>query len=106
MPNTESAKKRVRQNAKRNALNNWRKRRVKDAIKGFLAAIATGDAAAAEKAYRDAASAVDKTAGTSTMHRNTAARRKSLMARKLKALQGGGAATASKPAKGARAKKA
>jgi hypothetical protein len=49
---------------------------------------------------------VDKTAGTSTMHRNTAARRKSLMARKLKALQGGGAATASKPAKGARAKKA
>ena len=40
------------------------------------------------------------------VHRNTAARRKSLMARKLKALQGGGAASASKPAKGARAKKA
>ena len=95
VPNTKSAAKRVRQTKKRNALNNWRKRRVKDAIKGFLAAIATGDATAAEKAYRDAASAVDKTAGTSTMHRNTAARRKSLMARKLKALQGGGAATAS-----------
>lgn len=107
MPNTKSAAKRVRQTKKRNALNNWRKRRVKDAIKGFLAAIATGDATAAEKAYRDAASAVDKTAGTSTMHRNTAARRKSLMARKLKELQGGGgAASASKPAKGARAKKA
>ena len=106
MPNTKSAEKRVRQTKKRNALNNWRKRRVKDAIKGFLAAIATGDAAAAEKAYRDAASAVDKTAATSTMHRNTAARRKSLMARKLKALQGGGAATATKPAKGARSKKA
>lgn len=35
MPNTESAKKRVRQNAKRNALNNWRKRRVKDQVKAF-----------------------------------------------------------------------
>jgi len=106
VPNTKSAAKRVRQTKKRNALNNWRKRRVKDAIKGFLAAIANGDAAAAEKAYRDAASAVDKTAASSTMHRNTAARRKSLMARKLKALQGGGVATASKPANGARTKKA
>lgn len=99
VPNTKSAEKRVRQTKKRNALNNWRKRRVKDAIKGFLAAVATGDAASAEKAYRDAASAVDRTASTSTMHRNTAARRKSLMARKLKAMQGG-AATATKPAKG------
>ena len=103
MPNTKSAEKRVRQTKKRNALNNWRKRRVKDAIKGFLAAVATGDAAAAEKAYRDAASAVDRTATTSTMHRNTAARRKSLMARKLKAMQGG-AVAAGKPAKGGRAK--
>ena len=106
MPNTKSAAKRVRQTKKRNALNNWRKRRVKDAMKGFLAAIAKGDAAGAEKAYRDAASIVDKTAASSTMHRNTAARRKSLMARQLKAMQGAGASTASKPAKGARAKKA
>jgi len=106
VPNTKSAAKRVRQTKKRNALNNWRKRRVKDAIKGFLAAIAAGDVAGAEKAYRDAASAVDKTASSSTMHRNTAARRKSLMARQLKALQGGGASAAAKPAKGARAKKA
>ncbi len=103
MPNTKSAAKRVRQTKKRNALNNWRKRRVKDALKGFLEAVAAGDQAAAEKAYREAASAVDKTASTSTMHRNTAARRKSLMARKLKAMQAGGAATS---AKGARAKKA
>jgi small subunit ribosomal protein S20 len=105
VPNTKSAAKRVRQTKKRNALNNWRKRRVKDAVKAFLAAVAQGDAASAEKAYRDAASAVDKTAGTSTMHRNTAARRKSLMARKLKAMQAGGSA-AVKPVKGGRAAKA
>ena len=105
MPNTKSAAKRVRQTKKRNALNNWRKRRVKDALKGFLEAVAAGDQAAAEKAYREAASAVDKTASTSTMHRNTAARRKSLMARRLKAMDGAKASEA-KPAKGARAKKA
>jgi len=99
VPNTKSAEKRVRQTEKRNALNNWRKRRTKDAIKGFLAAVSNGDAAGAEKAYRDAASAVDRTASTSTMHRNTAARRKSLMARRLKAMQAGGN-VATKPVKG------
>ena len=104
MPNTKSAAKRVRQTKKRNALNNWRKRQVKDALKGFLAAVASGDRAAAETAYRTAASAVDRVATTSTMHRNTAARRKSLMARRLKAMDGAGAAEA-KPAKG-RSKKA
>ncbi|MFM1830020.1 MAG: hypothetical protein RLZZ558_360 [Planctomycetota bacterium] len=101
MPNTKSAAKRVRQTKKRNALNNWRKRRVKDAVKAFLAAVAKGDLAAAEQAFRDAASVVDRTATTSTMHKNTAARRKSLMARRLKAMQAGGEA---KPVKTGRAK--
>ena len=101
MPNTKSAEKRVRQTKKRNALNNWRKRQVKDAIKAFLAAVAKGDASVAEKAYRDAASMVDRVATTSTMHKNTASRRKSMMARRLKSLQGGAAA---KPTKAARSK--
>jgi small subunit ribosomal protein S20 len=104
VPNTKSAAKRVRQTKKRNALNNWRKRQVKDAMKEFMAAVTKGDQAAAEKAYREAASVVDRTATTSTMHRNTAARRKSLMARRLKAMQG--ASAEAKPAKGARSKKA
>lgn len=68
---------------------------MKDAMKGFLAVVESGDAAAAEKALRQAVSAVDRTASKSTMHPNTAARRKSLMARRLKAMQaGGGVATA------------
>ena len=48
MPNTESAKKRVRQSAKLNARNLWRKRRIKDASGEFIKAVASGDAAAAE----------------------------------------------------------
>lgn len=87
MPNTESAKKRVRQTAKRNARNLWRKRRIKDASGDFLKAIASGDAAAAEKAMRSAAKTLDKIAAKGTIHKNAAARRKSRMAAKLASLK-------------------
>lgn len=89
MPNTESAKKRVRQTAKRNARNLWRKRRIKDASGDFLKAIASGDAAAAEKAMRSAAKTLDKIAAKGTIHKNAAARRKSRMAAKLASLKKG-----------------
>ena len=87
MPNTESAKKRVRQTAKRNARNLWRKRRIKDASGDFLKAVASGDAAAAEKAMRAAAKTLDKIAAKGTIHKNNAARRKSRMAAKLASLK-------------------
>jgi small subunit ribosomal protein S20 len=90
VPNTESAKKRVRQNAKRNALNNWRKRKVKEQVKAFLAALQGKDAKAAEAEYRKTVAVLDKVAATSTMHRNTASRQKSRLHRRLKALQGAG----------------
>ena len=83
MPNTESAKKRVRQSVARNARNLWRKRRVKSDTGDFLKAIIAGDAAAAEKEMRKAARTLDKVAATGTLHKNTAARRKSRMAAKL-----------------------
>jgi len=86
VPNTESAKKRVRQNAKRNALNNWRKRNIKTETKAFLDAVTKGDAAVAETQFRKVAGLLDRVACTSTMHRNTAARRKSRLARRLNAL--------------------
>ncbi len=87
VPNTESAKKRVRQGKKRNALNKWRKVRIKDQIKTFLAAVQAQDVDLAQTEFRKACGLLDKTACTSTMHRNTAARRKSSMSRRLKALQ-------------------
>ncbi|MFM7051880.1 MAG: 30S ribosomal protein S20 [Planctomycetota bacterium] len=89
MPNTESAKKRVRQSAKRNALNLWRKRRVKADMGDFLKAVAAGDAAAAEKEMRKAARTLDKIAASGTIHKNNAARRKSRMASKVAALKKG-----------------
>jgi small subunit ribosomal protein S20 len=87
VPNTESAKKRVRQTATRNARNNWRKRRIKDQTKLFLKAVQEQDVARAEQEFRKTAGLLDKIACTSTLHRNTAARRKSRLNKRLKALQ-------------------
>ena len=87
MPTSYSAKKRVRQNAKRNALNTWRRDRIKDQVKAFLAAIAAHDVDEAEGEYRKVCALLDKVATTSTLHRNTAARRKSRLSRKLRELR-------------------
>ena len=88
MAHSLSAKKRVKQDAKKRVTNRARKSEVKTEIKHFEAALAKGDAAAAGEAYRDVVKKLDKTASTSTMHKRTAARKKSRLARKLNALAG------------------
>ena len=87
MPNSNSAKKNVRQNVKRNALNQWRKRRISNQIKSFLKAVQDQDVKTAETEYRKTCGILDKIACTSTLHRNTAARRKSRLARRLNMLK-------------------
>jgi small subunit ribosomal protein S20 len=82
-----SAKKRVRQNVKRNSVNRARKSMVKTQTKHFLDAIAAGDAEKATEQFRLLAQKLDKVAATSTMHKNTAARTKSRLSRKLNSLQ-------------------
>ncbi len=90
MPNTESSKKRVRQNAKRNALNNWRKRLVKDTVKSLEKAIHDKDLKGAEATFKNVCRVLDRVSSTSTMHKNTAARKKSRLHKRLKVLQGAG----------------
>ncbi len=87
MPTSTSAKKRVRQNATQQARNNWRKRRVRVQIKSFLKAIQEQDVKAAETEFRKTCGVLDKVACTSTMHRNTAARKKSRLSKRLVALK-------------------
>jgi len=87
VPTSLSAKKRVRQNVKSRALNRWRKTRIKDQIKAFLTAVQAHDAKAAETEFRKTCGLLDKIACTSTIHRNHAARRKSRLHKRLKALQ-------------------
>jgi small subunit ribosomal protein S20 len=81
-----SAKKRVRQNGKRNVINNARKSMYKTAIKKFELAIRNHDLEAAKELLGDATRTLDKVAATSTLHKNTAARKKSRLTKKLHAL--------------------
>jgi small subunit ribosomal protein S20 len=87
VPNTESAKKRVRQSAKRRALNNWRKRRIKTQVKSFLSAVQTKDVAQAEAEFRKVQAILDRIVCTGTIHRNTASRRKSRLSRQLREMK-------------------
>jgi small subunit ribosomal protein S20 len=86
MANSLSSKKRVRQNATRNTINRARKSMVKTQMKHFLLALETGDATQAAEQYKVLSKKLDKVAGTSTMHKNTAARVKSRMAKRLHAM--------------------
>jgi small subunit ribosomal protein S20 len=81
------AKKRARQNVKRRTINRARKSQVKTQIKHFEAALATGDSEAASEQLRLVTQKLDKTASTSTMHKKTAARKKSRLTRKLNSLK-------------------
>ena len=87
MAHSISAKKRVRQNEKRRAINRARKSQVKTLIKRFETAVAGGNLEAAAEQYRLVAQKLDKVASTSTMHKKTAARKKSRLAKKLNSLK-------------------
>ena len=83
MPNIKSAKKRVLVLAAQNAKNRSVKSAVKTKIKKFdTALVGGGDAVAA---HRDAVAGIDQAVAKGIIHKNTAARKKSQLARKLNA---------------------
>lgn len=83
MAHSLSAKKRVRQNVKRRVINRARKSTVKTQIKHFETALTEGNLEKAKADYQVLARRLDKVASTSTMHKNTAARLKSRLARRI-----------------------
>jgi small subunit ribosomal protein S20 len=82
-----SAKKRVRQSAKRRLRNRDRKRVIRLESKKFLTVATGGDKAAAATELKKAQEILDRMAARGAIHKNTAARRKSQLARKVNALQ-------------------
>jgi len=82
-----SAKKRVRQNAKRRVRNRARKSMVKTQIKHFETALTEGDPEKASEQFKLLVKRIDKVAATSTIHKNTAARMKSRFAKRLDSLK-------------------
>jgi small subunit ribosomal protein S20 len=88
MANTKSAEKRMRQSAERRERNRSNRSTMRTAIKGVRNAVAAGDVQAAEAALKGAIQVIDKSAKKHVVHRNTAARTKSRLA---KAVQRAGA---------------
>ena len=89
MAHSLSAKKRVRQTAKRNARNRTRKELLKTAVKGFNAALTANDPAKATEALSKVSQRLDRNASKGTIHKNTAARKRSRLAKRLNLLKSG-----------------
>jgi small subunit ribosomal protein S20 len=88
-----SAKKRIRQNEKRRARNRARKLVLKDQTKAVTAALTAGDAGKAETELRKLTQRLDRVASKHTIHKNTAARKRSRLTKRLNSLKKGGAGT-------------
>ena len=87
MPNTESAKKRLRQNEKRRLRNRIAKKIIKTYTKRTLKAASEGNFEAAEADFRFTVAKIDKAGVRRVLHPNTAARRKSRLTREYYALK-------------------
>ena len=94
MAHSLSAKKRIRQADKRRAQNRARKAQVKDQTKVFTAALTAGDAGKAETELRKLTQRLDRVAAKHTIHKKTAARKRSRMTKRLNVLKAGGKAGA------------
>lgn len=83
MAHSLSAKKRIRQNEKRRGRNRARKELLKIEVKAFNAVLTAGEFDKAEEQLKKVVSRLDKTAAKHTIHKNTAARKRSRMTKKL-----------------------
>jgi len=81
LANTPSAEKRNRQTQKRRARNQGVRTRVKSAVKKVRETLERGELAAAQEAFKVAARAIDKASSKGVVHRNTASRKISRLAR-------------------------
>ncbi|KGP62163.1 30S ribosomal protein S20 [Legionella norrlandica] len=86
MANIKSAIKRARQNIKLRQRNASARSMYRTYIKNVLKAMESGDQEAARAAYSKAQPVIDKAAGKGLIHKNKAARIKSRLIARLKAM--------------------
>lgn len=86
MPNSPSAKKTLRQSKKRVARNIGYKKKVKTVAKSISALLAENKQQEAVELLPSFYKAVDKAHKHHILHKNTAARRKATMARRVKSI--------------------
>ncbi|MCI8518916.1 MAG: 30S ribosomal protein S20 [Clostridia bacterium] len=85
MPNIKSAIKRTRIIEKKTMQNNMVKSGYKTAVKKFESAIEAGDVKTAEALFVEATKKIDQACTKGVIVKNTAARKKSSLAKKLNA---------------------
>lgn len=85
MANIKSAKKRIQVIAKKTAINNARRSQIKTSIRRFDDALAAGNLEEAQERFIYAQKKISQIAATGTIHKNTAARKISNLAKKLSA---------------------
>ena len=86
MANTTSAKKAIRKIAARTAVNKDRRIRMRTYVRKVEEALASGDKKAAEVALRAAQPEIMRAAQKGVIHKNTASRKVSRFAQRVKAL--------------------
>ncbi|TBW41240.1 30S ribosomal protein S20 [Siculibacillus lacustris] len=86
MANTPSAKKAARKIARRTAVNKSRRSRVRTFLRKVEEAIASGDQTVAAAALKAAQPELQRAASKGVVHRNTASRKISRLAHRVKLL--------------------
>ncbi|MDH3716713.1 MAG: 30S ribosomal protein S20 [Planctomycetota bacterium] len=87
MPNSKSAKKRLRQNETHRQRNRATKSSLRSQLRKVTQAVEAGDVAASEQAFRLAVQNLDRAAAGHVIHANAAARTKSRLSAKIKAIK-------------------
>jgi small subunit ribosomal protein S20 len=85
--NIKSAKKRAKQAVVRNARNASQRSMLRTAVKKVLKALEANDAEGAKSAFDSAQPIIDRYSARGLIHRNKAARHKSRLTARIKALQ-------------------
>lgn len=86
MANSPQAKKRARQNERRFAVNKARRSRIRTFLRKVEEAIAAGDQSVAQAALREAQPELMRGVTKGVLHKNTASRKMSRLAARVKAM--------------------
>ena len=87
MANHKSAKTRIRRNARRADINTARRSALRSTVKKIETAIASGDAAKAEEAFKAAKPQLQRGVAKGILRKETAARKMSRLSTRIKALK-------------------
>jgi small subunit ribosomal protein S20 len=86
LANTVQARKRARQAEKRRLQNRAQRSALRTQVKKVLKAAQGGDKPQAEASFREAVPVIDRLAARGLIHKNKAARHKSRLSKRLRAL--------------------